>query len=296
MNGEIIGLQHWLKTPPGRYLLEWEQERHDELVADLFGYHALQLGMPGLAGLRANRMPHRWLALGQAEAMILNDGRMSSSDDAAQSPIAGEDALNEFQSVTLWAEPVMLPFEESSLDLVLMPHSLELSPDPHAALREVQRVLVPEGRVVISGLNPWSLWGLRQARARLYRKLGVGGSLFLPDEGDFIASGRLRDWLRLLGFELDSMSFGCYRPATQSAAWLENFSWMDSIGPRWWPIFGSAYVIVAVKRVHGMRLLGPSWRNSSAKAAAAPVQVPVAQQGHRATQHNAANSSSGVVR
>ena len=62
MSGENYKLHHWFGTPPGRYLLAWEQERYDELVADIFGYHALQLGMPGLQALRANRMPHRWLA------------------------------------------------------------------------------------------------------------------------------------------------------------------------------------------------------------------------------------------
>ncbi|HRM92495.1 MAG TPA: SAM-dependent methyltransferase, partial [Alicycliphilus sp.] len=68
MSGENYKLHHWFGTPPGRYLLAWEQERYDELVADIFGYHALQLGMPGLQALRANRMPHRWLALGADEA------------------------------------------------------------------------------------------------------------------------------------------------------------------------------------------------------------------------------------
>jgi uncharacterized protein involved in response to NO len=44
---------------PGRYLLEWEQDALDHAVTDAFGFHALQLGMPELDGLRANRMPHR---------------------------------------------------------------------------------------------------------------------------------------------------------------------------------------------------------------------------------------------
>ena len=105
-----------------------------------------------------------------------------------------------------------LPFAENSLDLVVLPHSLELNADPHATLREVERVLVPEGRVVICGLNPASLWGLRQRRAHLYRRLGFG-ELFLPDAGEFIGYWRLRDWLRLLSFEVESGSFGCYRPA-----------------------------------------------------------------------------------
>jgi len=248
MSGEIIDLHHWLDSPPGRYMLAWEQERYDELVADIFGFHALQLGLPALQGLRGNRMPHRWLALGEGEPAC------------AQAPVA------------LLAAAEALPFAEASVDLVLMPHTLEQSPDPHAALREVQRVLVPEGRVLISGLNPWSLWGLRQRRDRLYQRYGAGGQLFLPEQGEFIAPGRLRDWLRLLGFELESVSYGCFRPAVRSAAWLERSSAMDALGARWWPILGAAYLVVAVKRVAGMRLLEPSWRKAR-QAAGAPVPV-----------------------
>ena len=96
--------------------------------------------------------------------------------------------------------------------------------------------------------------------------------MFLPDVGEFISPGRLRDWLRLLGFELESMSFGCYRPAVAGDRWLQRYGWMDALGARWWPIFGAAYVIVAVKRVQGMRLLEPSWRKAP-QAAAAQVQV-----------------------
>lgn len=257
MSGEIISLHHWFDTPPGRYLLAWEQERYDELVVDIFGFHALQLGMAGLHGLRANRMQHRWLALGGAQSQSLTAA--APGDDQAALP-------------ALFAEAVALPFPEASLDLVALPHTLELSVDPHAALREVYRVLVPEGKVVISGLNPWSLWGLRQGRARLYQRLGGGGELYLPDVGEFLSPGRLRDWLRLLGFELDSISFGCYRPAATSERWLQRHAWVEELGARWWPILGAAYVIVAAKRVQGMRLLEPSWRKLP-KSAAAQVQV-----------------------
>jgi SAM-dependent methyltransferase len=120
-------------------------------------------------------------------------------------------------------------FPESSLDLVVLPHTLELSRDPHATLREVSRVLVPEGRVVISGLNPTSLWGLRQRRGHLYQRWGYD-NLFLPKTGEFIGYWRLRDWLRLLDFEVESGRFGCYRPALTSQAWLDRFEWMDAAG------------------------------------------------------------------
>ena len=263
MSDQIIGLHHWLASPPGQYLLAWEQARFDEAVADIFGYHSLQLGVPLLDGLRANRMPHQWLALGQEEGQ----GCIGFVPAGGE----GESSLRR-RTVDLLAEPVALPFAEASLDLLVLPHTLELSIDPHAALREVARVLVPEGRVVISGLNPASLWGLRQRRARLYQRLGRG-SLYLPDVGEFIGYRRLRDWLRLLSFEVESARFGCYRPAVRSAQWLERFGWMDSLGEKWWPIVGAAYFLVAVKRVHGMRLLEPAWRTSRQRSAAT---VPVA--------------------
>ncbi|ATG96795.1 class I SAM-dependent methyltransferase [Paracidovorax citrulli] len=265
MSDEIIGLHHWFDSPPGRYLLAWEQERYDEMVADVFGFHALQLGMPGLQGLRANRMPHRWLALGAAEALLWPPPAQVEPGPA-DGPVRA----------ALLADPVALPFPENSLDLVLLPHALELSVDPHAALREVHRVLVPEGRLVVSGLNPVSLWGLRQRRVRLYQRLGAGGRLYLPDVGEFIGHWRLRDWLRLLNFEIETISFGAYRPAVRSARWLDRYEWLDAVGARWWPILGAAYMVVAVKRVHGMRLLEPSWRTGQAPQARAAT-VPVAQ-------------------
>ena len=242
-------MQQWFDSPPGRYLLDWEQARYDEAVVDAFGYHGLQLGMPLLDGLRANRMPHRWYALPHPE--LLGAGPRVPQ---------------------LLADPVALPFPENSLDLLLLPHTLEQSDDPHAALREAARVLVPEGRLVISGFNPVSLWAWRQARARWYQRLGYG-SLYLPDSGEAIGHWRLRDWLRLLSLDVQSLELGCYRPAVRSAHWLRRFAWMDPVGARAWPIFGAAYFVVAVKRVHGMRLLEPAWRTGAKHAGAS---VPVA--------------------
>ena len=71
----------------------------------------------------------------------------------------------------------------------------------------------------------------------------------------------MRDWLRLLGFEVESVRFGCYRPAVRGQRALDRMAWMERLGDRWWPILGAAYFIVAIKRVHGMRLLSPSWKS-----------------------------------
>jgi hypothetical protein len=260
MNSEIIGLTDWLKTPPGVYLRAWESAHFDQAVSDIFGYHALQLGLPELDTLQANRMPHKWLALSSMPSQPVQSPPQEGPIHRMElAPISSLRAA-------LLADPAALPFPESSLDLVVLPHTLELGSDPHSALREVARVLVPEGRVVISGFNPASLWGLRQRRDHVYQHFGYAESFF-PKTGDFIAYWRLRDWLRLLDFEVESAHFGCYRPALGSQKWLDRFDWMDAAGERWWPIFGAVYFLVAVKHVRGMRLLEPAWRARKTPAA-----------------------------
>jgi SAM-dependent methyltransferase len=243
MNEQIIGtgLRDWFATPRGRYLLAWERIQLDLAVADIFGFHALQLGLPELDGLASNRMRHRWLA---------ND-----------TPAPGVKLITDFSA---------LPFPANSLDLVLLPHALELASDPHATLREVERVLVPEGRVVICGLNPASPWGFRQHRGRgqLYHSLGFGRRS-LPHQ-ELIGYWRLRDWLRLLSFEVEVGRFGCNMPAMATEKWLQRFHWMDRAGARWWPILGAVYFLQAVKRVRGMTLLSPGWKTSRL-----PASVPV---------------------
>ena len=261
----IIGLAQWLQTAPGRYLLEWEQEQLDRGVSDVFGFHALQLGLPELDALRANRMPHRWLAMDER----------GTSDAAAMTPASGNgQAAPAAPQVVLHCEFDALPFANQSLDLIVLPHTLELTRDPHQALREVERVLMPEGRVVIVGFNPTSLWGLRQRLGHLRRglALGRGRPLFLPSEGEFIGYWRLRDWLRLLSFEVERGRFGRYRPPLVSQRWLSRFGWMESSGDRWWPVFGAVYFLVAVKRVRGMRLVG-LLRPERKKVPSAPAVV-----------------------
>ena len=255
----------WLETPAGRYLLAWEQQQIEAVVPDVFGFHALQLGMPELDGLGVNRMPHRWLATDRSTSPS------PSPSDAGEARSAG-------RAAHLACDFDALPFDSQSLDLVVLPHALELARDPHLALSEVERVLMPEGKVVITGFNPTSLWGVRQGGGHVLRRLGLQAEqgLFLPTAGEFIAYRRLRDWLRLLSFEVEAGRFGCYRPPLRSELWLQRCEWMDTAGDRWWPVLGAVYLLVAVKRVRGMRLVGLA-RAEGQRAKAAPA-VAVRQQ------------------
>lgn len=228
----IQGFEEWLETPAGRYVLDWEQRKHDLLVADLFGFNAVQLSLPRHDFLRANRMPLRFRC-----------------DDRRQCG-----------PVDVMADLHYLPFATNSLDLVVLPHALEFDAHPHHVLREVERVLVPEGQVIVTGFNPFSLWGVR-------RKLSRRTTL-PPWRGTYLSVPRLKDWLTLLGFELQAGAFGCYAPAVTQEKWLHRCHFMEAAGDRWWPIAGAVYIVQAVKRQHGMRLITPRWQDRKAQAKA----------------------------
>ncbi|HEV7816236.1 MAG TPA: class I SAM-dependent methyltransferase [Janthinobacterium sp.] len=243
----IIALDGWLQTPAGIYARAWEQQCLDTLTADIFGYNAVQIGMPHLNALAASRMPHKWMA----------DTRLSGPVQEEGAGGAGVKVIVDFDE---------LPFATQSLDLVVLPHVLEFAAEPHQVLREVERVLIPEGQLIICGFNPASLWGARQAGGR------VTGAGFLPQAGEFISMPRMKDWLKLLNMGVNQSHFGCYAPACKTDKWLHRYAFMDRAGARWWPYFGAVYIVQAIKRVKGMRLIGPAWTK---KTVTAPAGVPV---------------------
>jgi len=245
----IVELQRWFDSPVGQYVHLWEQRRIDEMLVDVFGYRAVQYGLADFNLLAANRMPFK--------------------------AYAGPSKLTQPQQVGWQASVVCraeeLPFDSDSVDLLVLPHTLETAEDQHLVLREAHRVLMPEGRLVVAGFNPWSLWGLR-ARMPWVRPWFPAG-----DEGE-LSPNRLKDWLKLLSFEIDRGYFGCYAPPCRSQKWLDRFDFMDQAGDRWWPIFGATYVVSAVKRVAGMRLITPVFKRKSRRRSARAAGVATQRQ------------------
>ena len=229
--------EEWFATPLGRYVLERELAYMDAAVADVFGFNALQLGMSEHDFLRANRMPLR-----------------------CRVAPAG--------AVDLRADLFDLPVASHSVDLLVLPHVLEFSAHPHQVLREVQRVLMPEGHAVIVGFNPRSLWGVRRV---FNRARGA-----YPWRGRFINLSRLKDWLSLLELEIVAGRTGCYLPPCAQEKWIRRFGFMEKAGDRWWPIGGGVYFLHVIKRVRGMRIIMPKWREQVAHRRGLTV-VPKAQ-------------------
>jgi len=229
----IVPLAGFLRQPAGRYVLEWEQGQFDSAVEDVFGYNAVQVGL--------------------SELDFLRESRIALKVHAGMDPGAG-----------LVTDAERLPLASQSIDLVLLPHVLEFAEQPHQILREAERVLMPEGSIVISGFNPLSLWGAKRRFVRRERPV--------PWCGRFLGLLRLKDWLSLLGFELTGGRFGCYAPPFTQTRWLQRFRFMEKAGDRWWPVLGGVYVVRAIKRTVGMRLVIPNWRDKrKAREALAPV-------------------------
>lgn len=224
-----ISLEQWLTTPLGQHFLTQETRYFDSVVANVFGFNAVQIGHPELDFLRNCRIPQRF-------------------------HVGFEGA------VAVRADVALLPFASQSIDLVVIPHTLEFARHPHQVLREVERILMPEGHLFISGFNPRSFWGARRWFKPDQREF--------PWSGHFIHLSRLKDWLSLLGMETEGGKMCCYVPPFRQHKWLQRFAFMEAAGDRWWAMGGGVYFIEAVKRVQGMRLITPNWREPASKSAA----------------------------
>lgn len=230
----------WLNSELGRYLQQEEQALYDQAVVDLFGFNALQVGCLQMDLLRHSRIANRF-----------------KSTESVLSP----------EFTHLYCNDDFLPIADASLDVLILPHRLEFSERPHQTLREAERVMMPEGHLLISGFNPLSLWGVALFFRNLLHKHGVTVKSF-PWSGSFIGLGRLKDWLALLGFEVVSVQMCCHIPPFEQASWHHRFGFMHQLGMKWLSAIGGVYFIVAKKRVPGMTPLKPSWKK-------APVTAPL---------------------
>jgi SAM-dependent methyltransferase len=235
------GWANWLRSPTGAALLDMEQAWLDQSVGDCFGYHAVQVSPPRLDALRKNRMGLRTRLSFGSEAIDDIDGAAPPSE----------------QSI-LRCDAQAWPIANESVDLVVLVHALEGVVDPHGLLREAARVLIPEGRLVVVGFNPASLWALHRPLSPVK---------FPPIQDRWVAMGRVKDWCQLLTLQVEAGRHGQYRPVLQTEAALRRLAWLDDAGARWWPGLGAVYSLTAVKRRVGLRVIMPQWQSSPAKAA-----------------------------
>lgn len=213
-----LKLERWYASYVGKQFLAQAQSRIDGILPLLFGYHLLQIGRIGTGNLlKHSKISHR----------VLLDAFLPHRNDGQESMVCSD--LDE------------LPIASDSVDVVVLPHVLELHQSPHAILREIDRILVAEGHLVILGFNPWSLWGLVRWTQKWRR--------VTPWSGQLLSHNRLKDWMALLGFDLVDHEVFFFRPPISYPRLMERLQVMERAGQRCWPVLGAGYVLVAKKRV-----------------------------------------------
>ena len=213
----------------GRALLAGESELLSAALEDVFGWELLQIGAWGsgkelLSGARTRH-----------QAILAPPGLSSSAD--------------------IRGRPTQLPIVSDCIDAVLLPHILEFATDPYAIVREADRVLVGEGRLLVLGFRPWSLWGLRARWSR---------SGFPPGTRRVLSERRIREWLVLLGYEVVSAQHYLYR-----GAWGGGLSPGEGTGRMLrrgltYPLPANAYLLKARKRLYTLTPIRPRFRERPA--------------------------------
>ena len=171
-------------------------------------------------------------------------------------------ALSTKDALKIQAKAYSLPLQSDSIDMIIVPHLLEFDSYRFQTMREIERILKPEGLLVIVNFNPWSIWVRYQY---LWDKK-------MADSwgGHFISRSRTLDWLKLLNFEvtvssefnLDTVKSKQGRLATQSHCF-----------------FSTAYAIKAIKLRYNIIPLTPV-KNESSRLSLVHSLHPSAQKKH----------------
>ncbi len=219
--------QNWLQTPLGAALLEQESRLVEEALDGVFGEHCLQLGFWG------DRRTFTRFTRTQHCSVI------AESNTAADKPCAIGDMHR-------------LPVDSDSVDAVLLPHLLDYSDRPHAILREVDRVLRRDGRLIVLGFKPAGLWGLRRL---------IPGASIPPGADHLISERRMKDWLQLLDMRIQCTSRYFFRWPLPGNKPSRSTTW-EQRGQAWWPELAACYMLSAQKRVTTLTPVRPLWRRN----------------------------------
>jgi SAM-dependent methyltransferase len=222
-------LSSWWQSALGRALLAAESELLGEALEDVFGWELLQIG-----------------AWGSARELLAGSRTRSQSLIAAPGTTCGANIIG---------RPSLLPVMADCVDAALLPHTLEFAPDPYAVLREVARVLVGEGQLLVLGFRPWSLWGMRARWSR---------AGFPPGMRRVLSERLLREWLALLGFEVVAARRYLYL-----SPWSRGLSQGESTGRMLrpgltYPLPAGAYLLKARKRMYTLTPIRPRFREKPA--------------------------------
>ena len=226
-------LDLWFKTEFGQKMLDVQRDLIDQKLSQCFGYHLLQMSVSASSQLFSDCRVQR-----QYRYVTQVSGLRPSEVTAAGAP---------FQVIQ--GDYEQLPFDSNSVDVVVLHHVQEFIENPHQLLREIQRIVVPRGNIIIVGFNPWSPLGAYSRVAK-----------YLPNSvwhNRLMSCHRICDWLSLLGFDVTSRQYGFCTPKFVTEKM--NMHLMPSLAA---VPFGNFYCISAVKQQLNLTPIKPVWKTS----------------------------------
>lgn len=215
--------QSWSELPNGELILSKINQVLKEWSPKFFGYHLLKVGaLSGGVDCSGSAIKHQ-VTMGSKS---VSPNVISNIDD--------------------------LPCIEHSVDVCVLSHILEFSDDPHHIVREANRVLIPNGYLVITGYNPFSLAGLN--RYIPYRRSQ------LPWNERFYSAMRIKDWLHLMGYEMLTEQFFLHSSLAYTVTDGRISSYWRDIAHKITPKLGSIYIVIAKKRMRPLTPIKPNWK------------------------------------
>ena len=203
-------MEQWFQTDAGHLLLKQQKALTDEVLQGLFGYHLLQVSICRDTCLYdSSKVRHRF----------------------AMGPLAGG-------KISGVCHEHQLALENESIDVAILHHVMEYSDHPHQLLREVSRVMMPSGHLLVLSFNPYSLMGMFSLLHRV-RGWGIW-------QNHLLGIRRLADWLTFMDFTVQSVQYGYYQPPLNGKL-MHKLSSMERLFNRWQLPFGGFYMLVARK-------------------------------------------------
>jgi len=209
---------NWFKTITGKSLLNFEKKIANKFTEGKFGYFAVQLSDGDINFLKNSRIKNHLFINGPKKNIVFN-----------------EEAL---------------PFNSSSIDLIISLHTYEKVTNNGNFIDELFRSIVPGGYLVIATFNPFSLAGIRNYCAF---------DNYFPWNTKFTGMKKLQNQLNEAGFTIKEGKIAYYQPIISNQKFFFN-KVFENIGGRWFPFFGNIYFIVAEKRMPELIPIKPKWK------------------------------------